>query len=76
MSFDAYGNFIKQYIRICEHPNFIWQGGEPTLIGVEFYENAFELQHRYNIDNKNITNAIQTNGTLINKGWATFLKAN
>lgn len=75
ISLDTYENFAKQYISVCEHPNFIWQGGEPTLIGVEFYKNAFELQRRYNTDNKNITNAIQTNGTLINKDWAKFFKA-
>jgi len=75
MSLDTHENFAKQYISMCEHPSFNWQGGEATLVGVEFYKNAFELQRRYNTDNKNITNAIQTNGTLINKDWAKFFKA-
>lgn len=77
MSLETYESFAKQYIKICGHPNFIWQGGEPTLRGMEFYKNAFELQRRYIIQySKDITNAIQTNGTLINKGWAKFFKAN
>ena len=52
--------------------SFAWQGGEPTLCGVEFFEKAMELQQRHG-KGRNITNAFQTNGTLLNDKWGEFL---
>jgi uncharacterized protein len=52
--------------------DFTWQGGEPTLLGIDFYARAVELQRRYG-QGRTITNAFQTNGTLIDDDWARFL---
>ncbi len=55
--------------------SFGWQGGEPTLMGLDFYREAVELQNFYG-KNKRIENSIQTNGILIDQDWAEFLKKN
>ena len=54
---------------------FTWQGGEPTLLGIDFYVRALDLQRRHGAD-RQITNAFQTNGTLIDDDWAAFLAEN
>ena len=51
---------------------FAWQGGEPTLCGIDFFEEAMELQRRHGAG-RNITNALQTNGTLLDDEWGSFL---
>ena len=51
---------------------FAWQGGEPTLLGIAFYQNAVALQQRYG-RGRQIDNSFQTNGTLIDEDWARFL---
>ncbi len=50
-----------------------WQGGEPTLMGLEFYQRAISLYQKYG-RNKSVSNALQTNGLLLNEEWASFLK--
>ena len=50
-----------------------WQGGEPTLMGLPFFEKAVALQIRYG-KGKSVGNGLQTNGLLINKYWAKFLR--
>jgi len=54
---------------------FAWQGGEPTLLGIEFFEKALELQKRY-AGGKPVRNTLQTNGTMIDDKWCRFLKKN
>ncbi|WP_066504134.1 anaerobic sulfatase maturase [Abyssisolibacter fermentans] len=56
--------------------NFAFQGGEPTLAGLDFYKHLIKLQNQYNNKNIKITNTIQTNGTMIDKQWAEFLSKN
>jgi uncharacterized protein len=70
-------SFIRQYIEAHETPevNFAWQGGEPTLLGVEYFRRVIELQDQY-ANGKRITNALQTNGVLLNNEWGEFLRAN
>ena len=53
-----------------------FQGGEPTLIGLDFYRKVLELQRRYNVNRVEIHNAIQTNGLSLNGEWADFLREN
>ncbi len=67
---------IAAYITSNEHENivFSWQGGEPTLLGVPFFEKVVRLQAKHNTLRKNIANTVQTNGTLLTKDWASFLK--
>ena len=55
---------------------FGFQGGEPTLRGLDFFRRAVELQQKYNVNNVRIDNALQTNGTLINEEWAQFFADN
>ena len=50
-----------------------WQGGEPTLAGIAFYERAVALQERHRRPGQRIANAIQTNGTRLDDEWARFL---
>lgn len=55
---------------------FGFQGGEPTLAGLDFFRKAVELQKRYNTRGLAISNAIQTNGMLMDAEWADFLTEN
>ncbi|MFM2482001.1 anaerobic sulfatase maturase [Celerinatantimonas sp. YJH-8] len=69
--------YVEQQIR-SQHGNvvdFIWQGGEPTLLGIDFFERALELQRKY-CGMKKVQNFFQTNGTRIDDDWARFLKLN
>jgi uncharacterized protein len=67
--------FIRQYISVQQSPviSFVWQGGEPTMLGLDFYKKVVELQHKH-AGNKIIENSLQTNGTLITEEWGQFLK--
>jgi len=53
-----------------------WQGGEPTLMGVDFFRRSIELEQRYMEPGQSVLNTIQTNGTLIDDEWASFLGEN
>lgn len=68
---------IKDYIQSQpqQRIEFIWHGGEPTLLGVEYFKKALELQKKY-ANGKEIANSFQTNGTLIDDTWAEFLAKN
>ncbi len=68
-------SFIRQYIEAqeAEEIYFAWQGGEPTLLGVEFFQTVVELQRKY-AGGKTIHNALQTNGTLLEDHWCQFLR--
>lgn len=55
---------------------FGWQGGEPTLAGLNFFREAVRLQKRYRRQGQRITNALQTNGLLLSEEWCQFLKEN
>lgn len=64
---------ISQAIEISpERILFYWHGGEPLLAGMQFYDKVVRIEKRYK--NCKIANAIQTNGTLLNKEWANFFK--
>lgn len=54
---------------------FSWQGGEPTLMGVEFFERAVGLQREYGQDGQVVGNGLQTNGLLIDDRWCRFLRS-
>jgi uncharacterized protein len=53
--------------------SFAWQGGEPTLMGLDFYKQTVELQKQYGSAGQVISNALQTNGTLLDDSWCLFL---
>lgn len=69
--------YVRDYIAAQPGPvaSFAWQGGEPTLAGVEFYRHAVALQQKY-ADGRTIENAFQTNGVLLDDEWGTFLAEN
>lgn len=77
MSDDVLLKYTRDYIESQESDeiDFSWQGGEPTLAGIEFYKKAIEYQKKYS-NGKTITNSFQTNATLINKKWAHFFSEN
>ena len=77
MSDETLKAYVKQYIEAQDVPavSFAWQGGEPTLMGLDFFRRAVELQRRY-ADGKTITNAFQTNGVLLDDEWGEFLREN
>ncbi len=70
-------SFTRQYIEAQQIPEvtFGWQGGEPLLMGVEFFERAIALQERYRRPGMRIINTLQTNGTLVDETWSAFFKA-
>lgn len=57
-----------------ESITFAFQGGEPTLAGLDFYKKLMELQSRYNKNHISIENTIQTNGIALDEDFAKFLK--
>jgi len=69
---------IKQYIEGQDRGEvvFSWQGGEPTLLGIDFFQKAVELQQKYKKPNQRVENDLQTNGTLLDDEWGAFLKKN
>ena len=69
--------YIQQYIAAqpADEVHFAWQGGEPTLLGLDFFRNVMELERKY-ADGKTIHNALQTNATLVDDEWALFLAEN
>lgn len=50
-----------------------WQGGEPALMGLDFYKRAIELEMKYG-HGQSVGNGFQTNGTLLDREWAKFFK--
>jgi uncharacterized protein len=75
-------NVLREYIRqtIDTHciPEviFAWQGGEPTILGREFFKKAILLQKEYCTPGMAIQNTIQTNGTLLDDEWCEFFRTN
>jgi len=68
--------FTRQYIETQRIPEvtFGWQGGEPTLMGLDFFQLAVELQQKYSRAGLRIHNALQTNGTTLNDEWCRFFR--
>lgn len=67
---------IRQYIEAQTAPEvvFSWQGGEPTLMGLDFFRRVIDLQKRYKKPYQTVENDLQTNGVLLTKEWCAFLK--
>jgi uncharacterized protein len=55
---------------------FAWQGGEPTLMGLDFFKKALQLQKKYCRPGMLIRNTIQTNGILLDNRWCDFFRKN
>ena len=64
----------RQFLEMTtSEASFNWQGGEPSLAGLEFFEEAVRLQKRY-ARGQRVANSFQTNGTLLDEDWAKFFK--
>lgn len=76
MSSETLDTFTRQVIEA--HPGdevtFAWQGGEPTLMGMDFYREVVEAQRRHGRPGMAIRNAIQTNGIVLDDLWCAFLR--
>ncbi len=77
MSEELLEEYTKQYIEAndIEDITFCWHGGEPLLLGVDYYRKAIEFQKKY-AGNKRIHNTLQTNGLLVNEAWCNFFAEN
>lgn len=69
--------FIRDYIKAQDVPvvSFVWQGGEPSILGVDYFRKALELQNKH-AGEKRIENSFQTNGTLLTDEFCQFFKEN
>jgi len=69
--------YIRQYIQIqkVDEITFAWQGGEPTLLGVDYFRKIIHLQEKY-ANGKVIHNSFQTNGVLLDNDWGKFFSEN
>jgi uncharacterized protein len=54
---------------------FSWHGGEPTILGLDYFRTIVALQRKHQPPNRRITNGMQTNGTLLDEDWCRFLAA-
>lgn len=69
---------LRQYIeaQTGDEVVFSWQGGEPTLMGLDFFLRVVKLQQKYKKPDQRIENDLQTNGILLDDEWCAFLKKN
>ena len=76
MGEDVLEAYIKQIIESQNAPQvtIAWQGGEPTLMGLEFFQQAMELVEKHARPGVTVDHTIQTNGTKIDKDWCMFFK--
>jgi len=75
MSDDILEKYVIQHIKASTDTtiNFSWHGGEPFLAGIDFFREVVRLQRKHQPAGSTIINGIQTNGTLIDDDWCTFL---
>ena len=74
---DVLESFIRQKLETGANSTelFTWQGGEPTLLGVDYYRKILAIQQKY-ANGKKVKNAFQTNGILINEEWCRLFAEN
>lgn len=79
MTEDTLENLIREAVKYADGLlTFAFQGGEPTLCGLDFFKKAIELQHKYKKEKPGlrIENTLQTNGISINEEWCKFFHEN
>ena len=69
--------YIIQHIDASPEPviRFSWHGGEPTVLGLDYFRKIVALQRKHQPSNRRITNGMQTNGILLDEDWCRFLAA-
>jgi uncharacterized protein len=77
MADDLLESFIVQQIAIAPEAEltFSWHGGEPTILGLDYFRRIVALQHRHKPEGLRIINSIQTNGLLLDDDWCRFFAA-
>jgi uncharacterized protein len=75
MTEDILEEYIVQHIDACagQVVSFSWHGGEPTLLGLDYFKSVVALQRKHQPSGRQIRNGIQTNGTLLDDDWCRFL---
>jgi len=78
MSDEVHEAYIRQLLEAHQvsQVTIAWQGGEPTLMGIDFYRRSVELQKRYAKPGTRVENTFQTNGILLNNEWCQFFHEN
>jgi uncharacterized protein len=76
MSESVLDTYIRQLLEAqpSGEVNVAWQGGEPTLMGLDFFKRSVQLVEKYKKPGQKILHTMQTNGTLLNDEWAAFFK--
>ena len=72
ISFEVLAHLVRKGLTTGADVNFVWHGGEPLLLGKEFYRKAVWLQQHFKLPQQRVTNSLQTNGTLLDEGWLDF----
>ena len=69
--------YIRQRLEASPGPatHFEWHGGEPTLLGLDYFRRIVQLQKAHGPAGRTVSNGLQTNGTLLDADWARFLAA-
>ncbi len=78
MSDEVHEAYIRQLLEAhrASQVNVSWQGGEPTLMGLDFFRRSVELQKKYQMPGTRVENTFQTNGILLNDEWCEFFHEN
>jgi uncharacterized protein len=76
MSDETLETYIRQVLESQRVPEvtIAWQGGEPTLMGLDFFKRAMDIVHTYARPGVSIQHTMQTNGTLLNNAWCEFFR--
>lgn len=74
MSDQVLKEMIRQYMSMVDAASISWQGGEPLLMGLDFFEAAVRYEMRFGRAGQIVGNSVQTNAALIDKEWARFFK--
>ena len=74
---DLLEEYVVQHIAASpdEIVRFSWHGGEPTILGVDYFRTVIDIQRRHTPAGRTVANGIQTNGTLLDAEWGRFLAA-
>ncbi|ALG69358.2 anaerobic sulfatase maturase [Beggiatoa leptomitoformis] len=73
MNDETLEKLIIEMFSCADNPSFIWQGGEPTVLGVDFFRKVVALQKKW-AQGRHFANALQTSGFLLDEEWADFLQ--
>jgi len=77
MSDEVLEALVRDYMRLgFPVSGFAWQGGEPTLMGVDFFKKVVELEQKYGSSGQQVSNTLQTNGVLLDDDCCRFFRGN